>query len=72
MIAEATVFDVNRQAWSDGTDLLVHPGEEYVGLRSDRTFVKAGEPLVIDAIVTDIDGIATAFAGEGLPQHHGS
>ena len=24
--AEATVFDVNRQAWSDGTDLLVHPG----------------------------------------------
>jgi uncharacterized protein YfaS (alpha-2-macroglobulin family) len=58
--SEATVFDVNRQAWSAGTDLLVHPGELYVGLRSQRTFVKKGEPLVIDAIVTDIDGSAVA------------
>ena len=58
--SQATVFDVNRQAWSDGTDLLVHPGELYVGLRSDRTFVKAGEPLVIEAIATDIDGNAVA------------
>ncbi|NNL97936.1 MAG: hypothetical protein HKO63_07005, partial [Acidimicrobiia bacterium] len=56
--SQATVFDVNRQAWSDGTDLLVHPGELYVGLRGERTFVKAGEPLVIEAIVTDIDGTA--------------
>jgi uncharacterized protein YfaS (alpha-2-macroglobulin family) len=56
--AQATVFDVNRQAWSDGTDLLVHPGEFYVGLRSQRTFVESGEPIVIDAIVTDIDGTA--------------
>ena len=30
--SQATVFDVNRQAWSDGTDLLVHPAELYVGL----------------------------------------
>jgi uncharacterized protein YfaS (alpha-2-macroglobulin family) len=58
--AQATVFDVNRQAWSDGTDLLVHPAELYVGLRSQRTFVKKGEPLVIEAIVTDIDGTAVA------------
>jgi uncharacterized protein YfaS (alpha-2-macroglobulin family) len=56
--SEATVFDVNRQAWSSGTDLLVHPGDLYVGLRSRRTFVKKGEPLVIEAIVTDIDGNA--------------
>jgi hypothetical protein len=56
--AQATVFDVNRQAWSDGTDLLVHPAELYVGLRSDRTFVDSGEPIVVDAIVTDIDGAA--------------
>ncbi|MCP4307479.1 MAG: hypothetical protein GY788_21920 [bacterium] len=56
--SQATVFDVNRQAWSDGTDLLVHPGELYVGLRGQRTFVKKGEPLVIEAIVTDIDGEA--------------
>ncbi|MGI9647991.1 MAG: alpha-2-macroglobulin family protein [Acidimicrobiia bacterium] len=62
--SQATVFDVNRQAWSDGTDLLVHPGQLYVGLRSDRTFVEAGEPLVIEAIATDIDG--TAVPGRAL------
>jgi uncharacterized protein YfaS (alpha-2-macroglobulin family) len=56
--SQATVFDVNRQAWSAGTDLLVHPGELYVGLRGQRTFVKKGEPLVIEAIATDIDGTA--------------
>ncbi len=58
--AEATVFDVNRQAWSSATDLLVHPGELYVGLRSDRTFVSKGDPLVVEAIVTDIDGEVVA------------
>ncbi|MBT8202767.1 MAG: hypothetical protein HKN74_00455 [Acidimicrobiia bacterium] len=58
--SQATVFDVNRQAWADGVDLLVHPAENYVGLRSARTFVKAGEPLSIEAIVTDIDGAAVA------------
>ena len=54
--AQATVTDVNRQAWSSTTNVLVHPGEFYVGLRSDRTFVKQGDPLNIEAIVTDIDG----------------
>ncbi len=58
--AQATVFDVNRQAWASGVDLLVHPAELYVGLRSPRTFVEKGDPLVIDAIVTDIDGNAVA------------
>jgi uncharacterized protein YfaS (alpha-2-macroglobulin family) len=37
--AEATVLDVDRQAWASRTDLLVHPARYYVGLRSDRTFV---------------------------------
>jgi uncharacterized protein YfaS (alpha-2-macroglobulin family) len=54
--AEATVFDVNRQAWASRTDLLVHPAREYVGLRSDRNFVRAGTPIRVDAIVADIDG----------------
>jgi uncharacterized protein YfaS (alpha-2-macroglobulin family) len=54
--AEATVFDVNRQAWSSRTDLLVHPAEYYVGLRSDRAFVREGSPIRIDAVVTDVDG----------------
>ena len=54
--AEAVVMDVNRQAWSASTTLLVHPADLYVGLRSARTFVEQGTPLDIDAIVTDLDG----------------
>jgi uncharacterized protein YfaS (alpha-2-macroglobulin family) len=54
--AEATVHDVNRQAWASRTDLLVHPAAYYVGLRSDRTFVESGTPIRYDAVVTDIDG----------------
>jgi uncharacterized protein YfaS (alpha-2-macroglobulin family) len=54
--AEATVFDVNRQAWASSTNLLVHPANLYVGMRSERTFVQRGTPLKIDLIVTDLDG----------------
>ncbi|MDX2378567.1 MAG: alpha-2-macroglobulin family protein [Acidimicrobiia bacterium] len=54
--AEATVFDVNRQAWAARTDELVHSSEYYVGLRSETTFVEVDEPLDIEAIVTDVDG----------------
>lgn len=56
VIAEATVFDVNRQAWAGSTSLMVHPANLYVGLRSERYFVQQGEPLEIDLIVTDLDG----------------
>jgi len=61
VMAEGVVMDVNRQAWAATTSLLVHPADRYVGIRSDRTFVEQGEPLVIEAIVTDLDG--NAFAG---------
>ena len=54
--AQATITDVNRQAWSSNTDLLVHAGERYVGLRTTRAFVRQGDPLEIEAIVTGIDG----------------
>jgi uncharacterized protein YfaS (alpha-2-macroglobulin family) len=56
VLAEATVFDVNRQAWAGTTSLLVHPANLYVGLRSERYFVERGKPLEIDLIVTDLDG----------------
>lgn len=56
--AAATVFDVNRQAWGSSTSLLVHAADLYVGLRSDRSFVRQGDPMVISTIVTDIDGMA--------------
>ncbi|MDX9828843.1 MAG: alpha-2-macroglobulin family protein [Anaerolineae bacterium] len=57
VLAEATVMDVNRQAWAGTTSLLVHPAELYVGLRSERTFVQRGDPLKIDLIVVDLDGV---------------
>ena len=54
--ATASVMDANRQAWSGNTSFLVHPSVLYVGLRSDRSFVKQGQPLAIEAIVTNPDG----------------
>ena len=56
--AQASVTDVNRQTWSSSTTMLVHPSALYVGIRSDRTFVQKGEPLVVQTIVTDLDGKA--------------
>ena len=58
--ANASVTDVNRQAFGSTVDLLVHPASLYVGLASDRTFVRRGESMGIDAIVTDIDGKAVS------------
>ncbi len=54
--AQATVMDVNRQAWTSQTSLLVHPASLYVGLRTLSYFVKRGIPLDVDLIVTDLDG----------------
>lgn len=54
--AEGTVMDVNRQAWSGSSTILVHPAELYVGLRTNRTFYEKGQPINVDAIVVDLDG----------------
>jgi alpha-2-macroglobulin len=54
--AQATVQDVNRQAFSSSASLLVHPSAYYVGLKSDRVFVEKGQPLEMSCIVTDLDG----------------
>lgn len=56
--AMAGVQDVNRQSVAGQTTLLVHPSEYYVGLRAKRLFVQKGEPLLVDSIVTDLDGKA--------------
>ena len=56
VIAQATVIDVNRQAWASSTSLLVHPAELYIGLRSQKYFVPKNTPLRVDYIVTDLDG----------------
>lgn len=54
--AEATVTDVNRQAWSARTRLLVHPAAHYVGLKLPKSVVPAGQPVEVEALVVDIDG----------------
>lgn len=54
--AQATVMDVNRQAWTTTHNVLVHPASLYVGLRSDRYFVNKGEPLEVAGVVSDLDG----------------
>jgi uncharacterized protein YfaS (alpha-2-macroglobulin family) len=58
--ANASIQDVNRQGVSADLRFLVHPAELYVGLRSPRVFTQQGEPLVVEAIVTDLDGKAVA------------
>ena len=56
VVSQATVMDVNQQAWSSTTTLLVHPSDLYIGIRSNRYFVGRGTPLKIEFIVTDLDG----------------
>lgn len=56
ILAQSTVMDVNRQAWTGSTSLLVHPADVYIGLRSQKVFVQRGTPLKVDFIVTDLDG----------------
>lgn len=63
VFAEALVEDVNRQTWSTQASLLVHPSARYVGLRPERWFVDAGQPIVIDAVVTDLGGQRQAGVG---------
>ncbi len=55
----STVTDVNRQSWTDTKSVLVHPGRLYVGVKQERRFVQAGEPIELKYIVSDIDGKAT-------------
>ncbi len=58
--ATANVQDVNRQSVGSSVNLLVHPADLYVGLRTQRWFVQKGEPLIVESIVTDLDGKAVA------------
>lgn len=54
--AESRVQDVNRQTFAGSTNLLVHPSELYVGIKTPRTFVNKNEKISIESIVSDIDG----------------
>lgn len=54
--AEATVMDVNRQAWTSGQDILVHPSDVYVGLQVDRPWLEKGKRVDVRSIVVDRAG----------------
>ena len=58
--AAVSVQDVNRQTFASATNLLVHPADLYVGIRTPRTFVNKGEPFKVESITTDLDGKAVA------------
>lgn len=55
-----SVTDVNRQAWNGNSTLLVHPAAVYAGLKPERNFLRAGEPMQIDAVAVDLEGRAVA------------
>ncbi len=52
----ASVADVNRQSWSAATTMLVHPARIYVGLKPEKPFLKAGDPIVLDVVAADVEG----------------
>ena len=56
VVANASVTDVNRQAWSASHALLVHPSDRYIGLRPKTSFVDKGTPYALDTIAVDLDG----------------
>ncbi len=53
---QATVTDVNRQAWTARSSIMLHPGSYYVGLRRQGSFVRAGQKIALDLVVSDLDG----------------
>lgn len=53
-----TVTDVNRQQWSTNDTLLVHPGNLYVGLRTEKRFAHTEDTITVQWVTVDIDGNA--------------
>ena len=60
--ANASVIDVNRQAWNASSSLIVHPSSYYVGVKTKKPFVEKGKPFDLDVIGVDLDGKAVAGA----------
>jgi len=53
---EAQVYDQNRQRISNRKVLTVHPASLYVGLRPEKSVVKAKEPFKVSAVLAKLDG----------------
>lgn len=70
---EASVTDVNRQAWTSSSHFIIHPANSYVGLKTDSYFVEQNQPLKLDILTVDIDGKVLAnspvIVEAGLPDY---
>lgn len=53
---EATIVDANNQETSARTEVVVHKGERYVGLRPERYVARVGESAAVELVVVDKDG----------------
>jgi uncharacterized protein YfaS (alpha-2-macroglobulin family) len=58
----ASVTDVNRQAWTSSTSIIVHPSSAYVGVKAKKLFVEKGQPFDLEVIGVDLDGKTVAGA----------
>ena len=56
--AEATVMDVNRQAWTARSTVLVHPAAAYPALKLGQSFVDEGEEVTVSVGLAAIEGEA--------------
>lgn len=54
--ANATVTDVNRQTWTSSASLLVHPSAVYLGMRTPRSWLEAGDTMELEMIAVGLDG----------------
>jgi uncharacterized protein YfaS (alpha-2-macroglobulin family) len=57
---ETEVFDQNRQTIANRKILTAHPASLYLGLRPEKTVVKAGEPTKVAAVLCKLDGARVA------------
>lgn len=58
--AQATVQDVDRQTFSSTAALLAHPAARAVGLRPGKPFYEQDEDVIVEVVVTDLQGEAVA------------
>lgn len=61
--AVAEVEDVNRQAWTGKTKLLVHPADLYVGVKTNERFVEQGATATVSVLAVDHAGVVVSGAG---------
>ena len=54
--ASARITDLNGQAWTTQTTMLVHPARVYAGLAESKPFVRAGDAIALDVVASDLEG----------------